>query len=105
MTKEEKDAAAQVSKTEDRLSKKTVATNKSEQALVELQGELKKTNKELKDAAWDEWTKKADKATEAMDNVGKKLTVVTGAVVGMGAAAVKTTADFDAEMHTYIESL
>lgn len=100
LTKEEKDAAAQVSKTEERLSKQTVATNKSEQALVELQGELKKTNKELKDAAWDEWTKKADKATEVMDNVGQKLMVVTGAVVGMGAAAVKTTADFDAEMST-----
>ena len=100
LTKEEKDAAAQVSKTEERLSKQTVATNKSEQALVELQGELKKTNKELKDAAWDEWTKKADKATQVMDNVGQKLMVVTGAVVGMGAAAVKTTADFDAEMST-----
>lgn len=100
LTKEEKDAAAQVSKTEERLSKQTVATNKSEQALVELQGELKKTNKELKDAAWDEWTKKADKATKVMDNVGKKLMVVTGAVVAMGAAAVKTTADFDAEMST-----
>lgn len=100
LTKEEKDAAAQVSKTEDRLSKQTVATNKSEQALVELQGELQKTNKELKSAAWDEWTKKADKATEVMDNVGQKLMVVTGAVVAMGAAAVKTTADFDAEMST-----
>lgn len=100
LTKEEKDAAAQVSKTEERLSKQTVATNKSEQALVELQGELKKTNKELKDAAWDEWTKKADKATQVMDNVGQKLMVVTGAVVAMGAAAVKTTADFDAEMST-----
>lgn len=98
LTKEEKDAAAQVSKTEDRLSKQTVATNKSEQALAELQGELQKTNKELKSAAWDEWTKKADKATEVMDNVGQKLMVVTGAVVAMGTAAVKTTADFDAGM-------
>ena len=98
LTKEEKDAAAQVSKTEDRLSQQTVATNKSEQALAELQGELQKTNKELKSAAWDEWTKKADKATEVMDNVGQKLMVVTGAVVAMGTAAVKTTADFDAGM-------
>lgn len=98
LTKEEKDAAAQVSKTEERLSKQTVATNKSEQALAELQGELQKTNKELKSAAWDEWTKKADKATEVMDNVGQKLVVVTGAVVAMGTAAVKTTADFDAGM-------
>lgn len=98
LTKEEKDAAAQVSKTEERLSKQTVATNKSEQALAELQGELQKTNKELKSAAWDEWTKKADKATEVMDNVGQKLMVVTGAVVAMGTAAVKTTADFDAGM-------
>ena len=100
LTKEEKDAAAQVSKTEERLSKQKVATNKSEQALVEMRGELNKTNKELKDAAWEEWTKNADKATEAMDKVGTKLTVVTGAVAAMGAAAVKTTADFDAEMST-----
>ena len=95
---EEKTAAGQVEKCEASLSKHTVATNKSEQALVEMRAELKKTNEELKNAAWDEWTEKADKATETMDNVGKKLTVVTGAVVAMGAAAVKTTADFDVGM-------
>lgn len=95
---EEKTAAGQVEKCEASLSKQTVATNKSEQALAEMRAELKKTNEELKNAAWDEWTKKADKATETMDNVGKKLTVVTGAVVAMGTAAVKTTADFDVGM-------
>lgn len=95
---EEKTAAGQVEKCEASLSKHTVATNKSEQALVEMRAELKKTNEELKNAAWDEWTKKADKATETMGNVGKKLTVVTGAVVAMGTAAVKTTADFDVGM-------
>lgn len=100
LIKEEKDAGTQVERTEDRLSKQTVATNKSEQALVELQGELNKTNKELKDAAWDEWTEKADKATATMENVGKKFMVVTGAVVGLGTAAVKTTADFDVGMST-----
>lgn len=100
LIKEEKDAALQVDKTEDKLSKQTVATNKSEQALAELQIELKETNKQLKDEAWDEWCEKADKATKTMDKVGKKLMVVTGAIVGMGTAAVKTTADFDAEMST-----
>lgn len=100
LVKQEKDAALQVEKTEDKISKQTVATNKSEQALVELQAELKATNKELKDAAWDEWCEKADKATATLDNVGKKLSVVSAAVVGLGTAAVKTTADFDAEMST-----
>lgn len=100
LVKQEKEAAGQVEKTEDRLSKQTVATNKSEQALTELQAELKATNKELKDAAWDEWCDKADKATATLDNVGKKLTVVSTAIVGVGTAAVKTTADFDAEMST-----
>ena len=100
LTKEEKEAAEQVGKTEDKLSRQTVAVNKSEQALAELQGELKETNEQLKNAAWDEWTKKADKATEAMDNVGKKMMGATGAIVGVGAAAIKTTADFDAEMST-----
>ena len=100
LQKEEKQAGQQVSKCEDQLSKQKVATNKSEQALVELQAELEATNKELKDAAWDEWSAKADKATATLDNVGKKLTVVSTAIVGLGTAAVKTTADFDAEMST-----
>lgn len=100
LVKEEKTAAGQVDATQDKLSKQTVATNKSEEALAELQIELKKTNQELKDAAWDEWTKKADKATATLDNVGKKMMVATGAVVAMGGAAVKTTADFDAGMST-----
>ena len=100
LIKEEKDAGTQVEKTEEKISKQTVATNKSEQALMELQGELKKTNKELKDAVWDEWTESADKAAATMENVGKKFMVVTGAVVGLGAAAVKTTADFDVGMST-----
>lgn len=100
LQKEEKEAGQQVSKCEDQLSRAVVTTNKSEEALVELQAELKKTNKELKDAAWDEWCDKADKATATLDNVGKKLSVVSGAVVAMGTAAVMTTADFDAEMST-----
>lgn len=100
LVKKEKETAEQVDKTEDKISRQKVAVNKSEQALAELQGELKETNEQLKNAAWDEWTKKADKATEAMDNVGKKMSVVTGAIVGVGAAAIKTTADFDAEMST-----
>ena len=98
LIKEEKNAAGQVDATQDKLARQTVATNKSEEALAELQIELKETNKALKDAAWDEWSKKADKATEVMDNVGQKCMVATGAVVAMGAAAVKTTADFDVGM-------
>ena len=124
LIKEEKDAGAQVEKTEDRLSKQTVATNKSEQALVEMRAELEKTNRELeapalddftesaaaaekqleetnqelRTSAWDEYSENADKATAALENAGKKLMVVTGAVVAMGTAAIKTTADFDVGM-------
>lgn len=97
---EERQAGQQVDKCEDQLSRQKIATNKSEQALVELQGELKKTNKELKNAAWDEWSKKATKAADTLESVGKKLSVVSGAIAGVGVAAVKTTADFDSEMST-----
>lgn len=98
LQKEEKKAGEQVDACEAKISKHKVATNKSEEALVELQAELKKTNQELKNAAWDEWAGKAEKATATLDDVGQKLTVVSAAIVGLGASAVKTTAEFDHEM-------
>ena len=95
---EEKKVAEQVGKCEDKISKHTVATNKSEQALAQLQVELKETNQALKDAAWEKWEKGATKAGDAMQKVGKAMIPVTTAVVGLGTAAVKTTADFDTGM-------
>lgn len=98
LQKEEKKAGEQVEACETKISKHKVATNKSEQALAELQVELKKTNQELKDAAWEKWEKGAQKAADTMTKVGKAMMPVTTAVVGLGTAAVKTTADFDSGM-------
>ncbi|MEE0110810.1 MAG: phage tail tape measure protein, partial [Oscillospiraceae bacterium] len=98
LQKEEKKAGEQVEACETKISKHKVATNKSEQALAELQVELKKTNQALKDAAWEKWEKGAQKAADNMTKVGKAMMPVTTAIVGMGTAAIKTTADFDSGM-------
>lgn len=98
LQKEEKEAGEQVEACETKISKHKVATNKSEQALAELQVELKKTNQALKDAAWEKWEKGAQKAADNMTKVGKAMMPVTTAIVGMGTAAIKTTADFDSGM-------
>ena len=98
LQKEEKKAGEQVEACETKISKHKVATNKSEQALAELQVELKKTNQALKDAAWEKWEKGAQKAADKMTKVGKAMMPVTTAIVGMGTAAIKTTADFDSGM-------
>ncbi len=97
---EEKDAAQSVAMTEEKLSKQTVTTNKSKESLEKLKSELQKTNKELKEAKWSEFAQNAEKATKVLDDVGKKMMVITGAVAGVGTAAIKTTAEFDSQMST-----
>lgn len=43
---------------------------------------------------------KMEKAGDTITGIGKKVSVVSAAVTGLGTAAVKTTADFDAQMST-----
>ena len=100
LQQEEKKAADQVAQTEQKLSKQEAATNKSKEALTKLEGELKKTNEQLKEAKWQEFADHAKAAADVLDNVGRKMSVVSAAIVGVGTAAVKTTAEFDSQMST-----
>lgn len=100
LQQEEKKAADQVAQTEQKLSKQEAATNKSKEALTKLEGELKKTNEQLKEAKWQEYAEHAKAAADVLDNVGRKMSVVSAAIVGVGTAAVKTTAEFDSQMST-----
>ena len=43
---------------------------------------------------------KMEKVGDTITNVGKKVSVASAAVAGLGAAAVKTTAEFDSQMST-----
>lgn len=100
LEEEEKTAAQVVAKTEEQLTKQETATNKSKEALVKLEAELKNTNKELKEAKWQEFAKNATAAADVLDDVGTKLSKVSAVIVGLGTATVKVTADFDSQMST-----
>lgn len=97
---QEKTAAQQVARTEEQLTKQETATNKSKEALTKLEAELEKTNKELKEAKWQEFAKNATAAADVLEDVGTKLSKVSAVIVGLGTAAVKVTADFDSQMST-----
>lgn len=100
LEEKEKAAAQVVAKTEEQLTKQETATNKSKEALVKLEAELKNTNKELKEAKWQEFAKNATAAADVLEDVGTKLSKVSAVIVGLGTAAVKVTADFDSQMST-----
>lgn len=89
LQQEEKKAADQVAQTEQKLSKQEAATNKSKEALTKLEGELKKTNEQLKEAKWQEFATHAKAAADVLDNVGRKMSVVSAAIVGVGTAAAR----------------
>ena len=68
----------------------------TEQNLKSLQEQAATTNATL--AKIDEVGEKLQNLGSSVENVGKKFLPVTAAVTGLGTAAVKTAADFDAEM-------
>ena len=68
----------------------------TEQNLKSLQEQAATTNATL--AKIDEAGEKLQNLGSSVENVGKKFLPVTAAVTGLGTAAVKTAADFDAEM-------
>ena len=77
----------------DALQREIVET---EQNLRSLQDQAATTNATL--AKIDEAGEKLQSIGSSVENVGKKFLPVTAAVTGLGTAAVKTAADFDAEM-------
>lgn len=100
LEKEEAQHAAQVQRAETALTKAKGAVLQSEAALAEMEVQLRDVNAELARQKFDEYAEKAGKVGDAVTNAGKKMMVVTTAITGVGAAAVKTTADFDAQMST-----
>lgn len=94
----EKSAGNAVRTANDAVQAKTATLWKNKEALAQLELELEEVNRELKNHKWEAYAEGAEKAGDKIQRAGQKLTVLTGAVVGMGVAAVKTTADFDYQM-------
>ncbi|MBQ8558557.1 MAG: phage tail tape measure protein [Tyzzerella sp.] len=87
-----------IGKTETAIEKQEAAVTQSKAALAEMEVQLRDVNAELARQKFDEYAEKAGKVGKAVEDVGKKMMVVTGAVAAVGVAAVKTTAEFDANM-------
>lgn len=90
----------QIGKTETAMAKAKGEVTKSEAALKEMEVQLREVNAELARQNFDEYAEKANKVGTAVESFGKKMMVVTTAIAGVGAAALKTTADFDSQMST-----
>ena len=90
----------QIQRTETALTKAEGAVTQSKAALAEMEAELREVNAELARQKFDEYAEKAQKVGSAVESAGKKMAIFTTAVVGIGTAAVKTTADFDSQMST-----
>lgn len=104
--------AAQVKKLEEQLGtctrsvedqaselvKHETKTNKSKIALYDMEAQLKDLRVEMAKMPWDKFAAGAEKVADVTENVGRKMTVVSTAIVGVGTAAVTTAASFEAEL-------
>ncbi len=87
-----------IQKTETALTRQEGAVTSSKAKLAELEAQLREVNAELAAAPFDAYAEKAGKIGGTITSVGQAIMPASAAVVGMGTAAVKTAADFDAGM-------
>ena len=87
-----------INKTETAITRQEAAVTQSKAALAEMEAELKNVNAELAKAPFDEYAEKAGKVGGTITKAGESLLPLTTGLVGLGATAVKITADFDQQM-------
>jgi TP901 family phage tail tape measure protein len=87
-----------IGRTETALANQTVKTEKSKASLTDMEGELKKVNKELKNHKWNTFADGCEKAGEKIEKTGKKVSKVSAAVTVAGVAAGKMAVDFEDDM-------
>lgn len=105
LKEELKQATAEYEKSEQRIKTTTTsianqsaAITKAEAELSNMKVELQNTNKQLAKQGFDDYAKKAGKVSDVLTTLSKKTAVVSTAIAGLGTAAVKTAADFEAQM-------
>lgn len=92
------DCTKSIEKQETKLSTHEAKTNKSKIALANMETELKDLRTEMAKMPWDKFAEGAEKAADVADKVGRKMAVVSTAIVGVGTATVTTAASFEAEL-------
>lgn len=88
----------QIRKTETSIKNQEAATAKATAELAEMEVQLREVNAELARQKFDSYAEKAGKVGSALEGAGQIMTRASVAIAGVATAAVKTTADFEAQM-------
>jgi phage-related minor tail protein len=91
-----------IGKTETALANQTVKTEKSKTALMNMEAELKNVNDQLKDNKLEKFATACDTAGTKMDSFGKKMSVVSAGIAGIGAASIKAFTELDEGYDTIV---
>lgn len=87
-----------IEKTDTDFEKATAQGNLFKGSLEVMEIELEKTKKKLSNLKIENVTKKLDNFGNKAESAGKKLSVITGGVAGIGIAGIKASADFESGM-------
>lgn len=105
LDKLEKEFAANetaIGKTETALANQTAKTEKSKVALMNMEAELKNVNDQLKDNKLEKFAMACDTAGTKMESFGKKMTIVSAGIAGIGAASIKSFTELDEGYDTIV---
>ena len=91
-----------IGKTETALANQTVKTEKSKTALMNMEAELKNVNDQLKDNKLEKFATACDTAGTKMDSFGKKMSVVSAGIAGIGAASIAAFKELDEGYDTIV---
>ena len=80
----------------------TVKTEKSKTALMNMEAELKNVNDQLKDNKLEKFATACDTAGTKMESFGKKMSVVSAGIAGIGAASIKAFTELDEGYDTIV---
>lgn len=89
---------SQTTKTEAAIKRQEAAVTKANAELAEMEVQLREVNAELARQKFDSYAEKAGKVGSALEGAGRIMTRASVAIAGVATAAVKTTADFEAQM-------
>lgn len=88
----------QIQSTETAMTRQQTAVNQTNASLAEMEAELRDVNAELARAPFDAYAQKAEKIGGTLTRAGQAIMPLSAGVAALAVAAVKTTAEFDAEM-------
>ena len=91
-----------IGRTETALANQTVKTEKSKTAIMNMEAELENVNEQLKDNKLEKFATACDTAGTKMESFGKKMSVVSAGIAGIGAASIKAFTELDEGYDTIV---